>query len=122
MQMMALFNLQLRPLKKKLRICLLLLMFVCVNIRLMAIAEGADIVMVKPALAYMDVLRAVKKEFGYPTAAYNVSGEYAMVKAAAAKGWLDEKRVVMETLTSIKRAGADIILTYHAKDAAEWLK
>ena len=86
------------------------------------IGEGADIVMVKPALAYMDVIRRVKDEFGYPTAAYNVSGEYAMVKAAAANGWIDEKRVVLETLTAFKRAGADIIITYHAKDAARWLK
>ncbi|HSQ21236.1 MAG TPA: porphobilinogen synthase [Coriobacteriia bacterium] len=86
------------------------------------IAEGADIVMVKPALAYMDIIRRVKDEFGYPTAAYNVSGEYAMVKAAAARGWIDEKRVVLETLTGFKRAGADLILTYHAKDAAKWLK
>jgi len=86
------------------------------------IEEGADIVMVKPALAYMDVLRRVKDEFGYPTAAYNVSGEYAMVKAAAANGWIDEKRVVLETLLGFKRAGADLIITYHAKDAARWLK
>jgi porphobilinogen synthase len=86
------------------------------------IEEGADIIMVKPALAYLDVVRMVADEFGYPTAAYNVSGEYSMVKAAAAKGWLDEKRAVMEALTSMKRAGADIILTYHAKDAAGWLK
>ena len=86
------------------------------------ISEGADIVMVKPALAYMDIIRRVKDEFGYPTAAYNVSGEYAMVKAAAANGWIDEKRVVLETLTGFKRAGADLILTYHAKDAARWLK
>jgi porphobilinogen synthase len=86
------------------------------------IEEGADIVMVKPALAYMDMIRRVKDEFGYPTAAYNVSGEYAMVKAAAAKGWIDEKRVVLETLTGFKRAGADLILTYHAKDAARWLR
>lgn len=85
------------------------------------IAEGADIVMVKPALSYMDIIRRVKDEFGYPTAAYNVSGEYAMVKAAAANGWVDEKRVVLETLLSFKRAGADLILTYHAKDAARWL-
>ncbi len=85
------------------------------------IDEGADIVMVKPALAYMDIIRRVKDEFGYPTAAYNVSGEYAMVKAAAANGWLDEERVVLETLTAMKRAGADLILTYHAKDAARWL-
>ena len=85
------------------------------------IDEGADIVMVKPALAYMDMIRRVKDEFGYPTAAYNVSGEYAMVKAAAANGWIDEKRVVLETLLGFKRAGADLILTYHAKDAARWL-
>jgi len=86
------------------------------------IAEGADIVMVKPALAYLDIIRRVKDEFGYPTAAYNVSGEYALIKAAAANGWVDERRIVLETLTAIKRAGADIILTYHAKDAARWLK
>ena len=85
------------------------------------IEEGADIVMVKPALAYMDMIRRVKDEFGYPTAAYNVSGEYAMVKAAAANGWIDERRVVLETLVGFKRAGADLILTYHAKDAARWL-
>jgi porphobilinogen synthase len=83
--------------------------------------EGADIVMVKPALAYMDIIRRVKDTFGMPTAAYNVSGEYAMVKAAAAKGWIEEERVVLETLTGFKRAGADLILTYHAKDAARWL-
>jgi porphobilinogen synthase len=75
------------------------------------IDEGADIVMVKPALSYMDIIRRVKDEFGYPTAAYNVSGEYAMVKAAAANGWIDEKRVVLETLTSFRRAGADIVIT-----------
>ncbi|MBM7855572.1 porphobilinogen synthase [Desulfohalotomaculum tongense] len=86
------------------------------------IEEGADIVMVKPGLAYMDILRRIKDEFGYPTAVYNVSGEYAMIKAAAQRGWVDEKRVVMETLTAFKRAGADIIITYHAKDAARWLK
>ena len=86
------------------------------------IAEGADIVMVKPALSYMDVIRRVRDEFGYPTAAYNVSGEYAMVKAAAERGWIDEKRVVLETLVSFRRAGADLILTYHAKDAARWLQ
>lgn len=85
------------------------------------IGEGADIVMVKPALAYMDIIRQVKDEFGYPTAAYNVSGEYAMVKAAAKLGWIDERRVVLETLTGFKRAGADLILTYHAKDAARWM-
>ncbi len=86
------------------------------------IEEGADLVMVKPALAYMDMIRRVKDEFGYPTAAYNVSGEYAMVKAAAKNGWIDEERVVLETLLSFKRAGADLILTYHAKDAARWLR
>lgn len=86
------------------------------------ISEGADIVMVKPALAYLDVIRKARDTFNYPLAAYNVSGEYAMVKAAARDGWLDEKRVVMEILTSIKRAGADIIITYHAKDAARWLR
>ena len=85
------------------------------------IDEGADIVMVKPALAYMDIIWRVKETFGMPTAAYNVSGEYAMVKSAAANGWIDEKRVVLETLTGLKRAGADLILTYHAKDAARWL-
>jgi porphobilinogen synthase len=86
------------------------------------IEEGADIVMVKPALAYMDVIRRVKDTFGMPTAAYNVSGEYSMVKAAAERGWIDEKRVVLETLTGFRRAGADLILTYHAKDAARWLR
>lgn len=88
----------------------------------MDIAEGADIVMVKPALPYLDIIRRVKEKFGYPVAAYNVSGEYAMIKAAALNGWLDEERVMMEALTSIKRAGADIILTYFAKDAARILK
>jgi len=86
------------------------------------IQEGADIVMVKPALSYLDIIRRVKDKFGYPVAAYNVSGEYAMVKAAAQKGWIDEKRITMEILTSIKRAGADIIITYFAKDVARWLK
>ncbi len=85
------------------------------------IQEGADMVMVKPALAYLDVLRRVKDAFSYPTVAYNVSGEYAMVKAAAENGWIDERRVVLETLLSMKRAGADTIITYHAKDAARWL-
>jgi porphobilinogen synthase len=84
--------------------------------------EGADIVMVKPALPYLDVIRRVRDAFDVPVGAYNVSGEYAMVKAASQKGWLDEKRVVLEILTGIQRAGADIILTYHAKDAARWLK
>jgi len=86
------------------------------------IAEGADIVMVKPALAYMDIIRQVRDNFNHPLAAYNVSGEYSMVKAAAQRGWIDEKRVVLETLTSMKRAGTDMILTYHAKDVAAWLK
>lgn len=85
------------------------------------IEEGADIIMVKPALSYLDVIRAAKEEFNYPLAAYNVSGEYSMVKAAAKLGWVDEARVMMEILTSIKRAGADIILTYFAKDAARIL-
>jgi porphobilinogen synthase len=77
--------------------------------------------MVKPALPYLDVIRAVKETFGYPTAAYNVSGEYSMLKAAAERGWIDERQAVLETLTSIRRAGADLVLTYHAKDAAGWL-
>jgi porphobilinogen synthase len=88
----------------------------------MDLEEGADMVMIKPALAYLDIIRRVRDEFDVPVAAYNVSGEYAMVKAAAQKGWLDEQRVVIEILTSIQRAGADIILTYHAKDAAGWLR
>jgi porphobilinogen synthase len=82
------------------------------------IAEGADIVMVKPAMAYLDVITRVKDAFGYPTAAYHVSGEYSMLKAAARNGWIDERRAMLETLTSIHRAGADIILTYYARDAA----
>jgi porphobilinogen synthase len=85
------------------------------------IAEGADIIMVKPALAYLDVICKVRDTFNHPVAAYNVSGEYSMVKAAASRGWIDERRVVMEILTSIKRAGADVIVTYHAKDVARWL-
>ncbi|HKF41946.1 MAG TPA: porphobilinogen synthase [Thermoanaerobaculia bacterium] len=88
----------------------------------MDLREGADVVMVKPALSYLDVIREARARFDAPIAAYNVSGEYAMVKAAAAKGWIDEKRIVLEILTSIVRAGADFILTYHAKDAARWLK
>jgi porphobilinogen synthase len=84
--------------------------------------EGADIIMVKPALPYLDVVRRVRERFDVPLGAYNVSGEYSMVKAAAGNGWIDEKRVVLEILTGIQRAGADIILTYHAKDAARWLK
>jgi porphobilinogen synthase len=86
------------------------------------LAEGADIVMVKPALAYLDIIRRVKERFGVPVAAYNVSGEFAMVKAAAQNGWIDERRVTLEILTSIKRAGADMVLTYHAPDVARWLK
>jgi porphobilinogen synthase len=84
--------------------------------------EGADIVIVKPALAYLDVIRRVHERFDVPVAAYNVSGEYSMVKAAAGNGWIDEQRTVLEILTSIQRAGASIILTYHAKEAARWLK
>jgi porphobilinogen synthase len=85
------------------------------------IEEGADIVMVKPAMAYLDVIARVKQEFGMPTAAYHVSGEYAMLKAAARNGWIDEPRAMMETLTAIRRAGADIIITYYARDAARAL-
>jgi porphobilinogen synthase len=85
------------------------------------IAEGADIVMVKPALAYLDVIRRAREETGHPMAAYNVSGEYAMVKAAEERGWLDGPRITLEILTAIRRAGADLILTYHAREAAEWL-
>ena len=85
------------------------------------IDEGADIVMVKPALPYLDVIRRSKDETRFPLAAYNVSGEYAMVKAASGNGWIDERKAVLEVLTSIRRAGADLILTYHAKDAADWL-
>ena len=86
------------------------------------VAEGADMVMVKPALAYLDILRQVRDRFDLPLAAYNVSGEYAMVKAAAAQGWIDERNVALEMLTGIKRAGADFILTYFALDAARWLR
>jgi porphobilinogen synthase len=86
------------------------------------LAEGADIVMVKPALAYLDIIRRIKDRFGVPVAAYNVSGEFAMVKAAAQKGWIDERRVALEILTSIIRAGADMILTYFARDVARWLR
>lgn len=85
------------------------------------IVEGADMVMVKPALSYMDIIWRIKEMTNLPVAAYNVSGEYSMVKAAALNGWIDEKKVVLETLTSFKRAGSDLILTYHAKDAARWL-
>ncbi|HEV8384644.1 MAG TPA: porphobilinogen synthase [Candidatus Acidoferrales bacterium] len=86
------------------------------------IEEGADMVMVKPALPYLDIIRAVRERFDVPLAAYNVSGEYAMVKAAARNGWIDEQRVTLEILTAIQRAGAGMILTYHAKDVARWLK
>ncbi len=85
------------------------------------IAEGADMVMVKPALAYLDVIRKVRDATNYPLAAFNVSGEYSMVKAAAQRGWIDERGAILEVLTAIKRAGADIIITYHAKEAASWL-
>ena len=85
------------------------------------LAEGADVLMVKPALPYLDVIRAVRERFDCPVAAYNVSGEYAMVKAAAARGWLDETTAALESLTAIKRAGADAIVTYWAHDVATWL-
>jgi porphobilinogen synthase len=85
------------------------------------IAEGADMLMVKPALSYMDIIWRVKEACDLPVAAYNVSGEYSMIKAAALNGWVDEERIVMETMTSFKRAGADLILTYHAKDIARWI-
>ncbi|MNF06093.1 Delta-aminolevulinic acid dehydratase [compost metagenome] len=78
--------------------------------------------MVKPALAYLDVIRLLKDRYNLPVVAYNVSGEYAMVKAAAANGWIDERLIVLETLTGMKRAGAELIITYHAKDAARWLR
>ena len=86
------------------------------------VEEGADIVMVKPALPYLDLIHRIKTETSMPLAAYNVSGEYAMVKAAAAAGYLDERATVLETLTCIRRAGADIVITYHAKEAARWLQ
>jgi porphobilinogen synthase len=86
------------------------------------IQEGADIVMVKPALAYLDIVQRVKAEFGYPTAAYSVSAEYSMVKAAAAKGWVDERAITLESLLAMRRAGADILITYAATDVARWLK
>ena len=86
------------------------------------VEEGADIVMVKPALPYLDILHRVKSEFGLPTAAYQVSGEFAMIKAAAERGWIDHDRVMMESLTAIKRAGADLILTYFAREATEKLQ
>jgi len=85
------------------------------------VREGADLIMVKPALAYLDVLARAREQFDLPLAAYNVSGEYAMVKAAARNGWIDERRITMEILTGIRRAGADLIITYHAKDVARWL-
>jgi porphobilinogen synthase len=85
------------------------------------VEEGADFLIVKPALSYLDIVRDVKNNFELPVVAYNVSGEYAMVKAAAQNGWIDEQKIVLETLTSMKRAGADLIMTYHAKDAARWL-
>ena len=84
--------------------------------------EGADVVMVKPALPYLDVIRRIKDDTGAPVAAYHVSGEYSMIKAAAANGWLDERTAVLEALTAIRRAGADLIFTYHAKDVATWLR
>lgn len=86
------------------------------------IQEGADMIMVKPALAYLDILRRVKSEFGYPTAAYSVSAEYSMIKAAAAKGWIDERAVTVESLLAMRRAGADVIITYSAMDVARWMK
>ncbi|HYN90245.1 MAG TPA: hypothetical protein VER55_17040, partial [Ardenticatenaceae bacterium] len=85
------------------------------------IREGADVVMVKPALAYLDVIRAAREQFAYPLAAYNVSGEYAMVKAAGRNGWIDERAVTLELLMGMKRAGADMILTYFAREVAAWL-
>jgi len=89
---------------------------------LLDVEEGADVVMVKPALPYLDVIRRVKEATLLPVAAYNVSGEYAMLKAAAAAGYLDERSAVLESLTGIRRAGADIVITYHAKDVAKWLQ
>jgi len=88
----------------------------------MDLEEGADIIMVKPGLPYLDIIRDLRNEFDIPIAAYNVSGEYSMIKAAAQNGWIDEERVIMETMISFKRAGADIILTYHAKEVARMLK
>jgi porphobilinogen synthase len=86
------------------------------------VEEGADFLMVKPALAYMDVIKAIRDHFDLPVVAYNVSGEYSMVKAAARNGWIDERKVVLEMLLGMKRAGADLILTYFAKDVARWLR
>jgi porphobilinogen synthase len=88
----------------------------------MDVEEGADIIMVKPGLPYLDIVRDLRNEFDLPVAVYNVSGEYSMIKAAAQNGWIDEDRVIMETMISFKRAGADIILTYHAKEVAKLLK
>jgi len=89
---------------------------------LLDVEEGADMVMVKPALPYLDVIHRVKEAVRVPVAAYNVSGEYSMIKAAAAAGYLDERATVLESLTAIRRAGADVVITYHAKDVAEWLR
>ncbi len=86
------------------------------------VEEGADFLIVKPALSYLDIVRDVRNNYDLPVVAYNVSGEYAMVKAAALNGWVDEKQIVLETLTSMKRAGADLIITYHAKDAVRWME
>ena len=86
------------------------------------ILEGADIIIAKPAMAYMDIIREAAANYHIPIAAYNVSGEYAMVKAAAANGWIEEKKIVMELLTGLKRAGADMVITYHALDAAKWIR
>ena len=86
------------------------------------IKEGADIVMVKPALAYLDLIYRVKAEFGHPTAAYSVSGEHALIKAAGARGWIDERAVTLESLLAMRRAGADILITYAAADVARWLR
>jgi porphobilinogen synthase len=86
------------------------------------VAEGADMLMIKPAMSYMDVIYRVKERFDLPVVVYNVSGEYSMIKAAALNGWIDEEKVVMETMLSFKRAGADLIITYHAKDIARWLR
>ena len=86
------------------------------------LAEGADIIMVKPALAYLDIVRQVRDHINRPVATYNVSGEYSMIKAAAAKGWIDEKRIVMESLLCMKRAGADIIISYFAPEVAKWIR
>src|SRR2546428_14182457 len=85
------------------------------------VAEGADALMIKPALAYLDVIRAARERFDLPLAAYNVSGEYAMIKAAAAQGWLDERQAALESLTAIRRAGADIVVSYWTKELAGWL-